>query len=162
MSHNNSIIQLPRHKGAVDVTDEYLQTATPSQGVITYDINYNKSKHCEEIKMSEWLFKFFGGTIKLLNESNIKNHKMPDFMWNNRLWELKGAHSVNGADKLLQRGIKQIQNNPGGVILNIMADINITAIEKQLSRRFARSEIESLDIMILKKGELVKILRYKK
>lgn len=162
MSIKNSIIQCPHRKAALDVTDEYLQLATPAQGSVTYDIGYNKSKHKDEIKMSDWLFKTFGGEIKLLNESNIKNQMMPDYLWNSKYWELKGAHSINGADKLLQRAIKEIQNNPGGVILNALADIDIAALEEQLLRRIERSGVDKLDIMILAKGELVKILRYKK
>lgn len=161
MSQGSLIEQRPRHTAA-DVTDEYLRAATPAQGNITYDIGYNKSKHKDEIKMSDWLFKTFGGEIRLLNESNIKNQMMPDYLWNSKYWELKGAHSINGADKLLQLAIKQIQNNPGGVILNALANIDMVALEEQLLRRIERSGIDKLDIMILVNGELIKILRYKK
>lgn len=161
MSQGSLIEQHQRHFAA-DVTDEYLRAATPAQGNITYDIGYNKSKHKDEIKMSDWLFKIFGGEIRLLNESNIKNQMMPDYLWNSKYWELKGAHSINGADKLLQRAIKQIQNNPGGVILNALTNIDMAALEEQLLRRIERSGIDKLDIMILANGELIKILRYKK
>lgn len=162
MPLNNSTIQPPSHKAALDVTEEYLQSAVPLQGNITYDIGYNKNKHKDEIKMSDWLFKTFGGEIRLLNESSVKNQKMPDFLWNGKYWELKSAHSVNGADKLLQHAIKQIQNNPGGVVLNLGADIDIVGLETQLAKRAARSKIEEFDIMLLSKDELLKILRYKK
>lgn len=145
-----------------DVTDEYLRSATPGQGSITFDIAYSKSKHRDEIKMADWLLSNFGGSIKLLNESSIKNQAMPDYLWNNKYWELKGAHSVNSADKLLQHAIKQIQNNPGGVILNTLEDIDIAALETQLLRRIKRSKINEMDLMLLSDGSLVKILRYKK
>lgn len=78
------------------------------------------------------------------------------------MWELKGTSSINGADKLLQHAIKQIQDNPGGVILNVLDDIDMSELEKQLARRFLRSNIDALDLMILSKDSLVKILRYKK
>ena len=145
-----------------DVTDEYLRSATPGQGSITFDIAYSKSKHRDEIKMADWLLSNFGGSIKLLNESSIKNQTMPDYLWNNKHWELKGAHSVNSADKLLQHAIKQIQNNPGGVILNTLEDIDIAALETQLIRRIERSKINEMDLMLLSNSRLVKILRYKK
>lgn len=162
MMQNGSIIQHSRHKSLFDVTDEYLQSAAPQQGNIAHDIGYNKSKHKEEFKMAEWLLAAFGGEIRLLNESKIKNQTMPDFLWKGKCWELKGIHSINGADKLLQHAIKQIQSNPGGVILNALSDIDITALEEQLVRRIKRSRIDELDLMLLLKGNLVKILRYKK
>lgn len=64
MSIKNSIIQCPHRKAALDVTDEYLQLATPAQGSVTYDIGYNKSKHKDEIKMSDWLL-----NIRRLNQA---------------------------------------------------------------------------------------------
>lgn len=147
-----------------DVTKEYLETATPGQGVITYDDGYKIGRHHTEITMAEWLRDTFGGDIRLLKESSEKNQETPDYIWRDKLWELKGAHSVSGADKRFQHAIKQIQDNPGGFILNVLEDMDFPSLERQLTRRFYRkeSEISTLDLMILSKGELVKILRYKK
>jgi len=110
------------------------------------------------------LHRIFGGNLQLLKEAENDSVKRPDFLWNNALWELKGAHSINAADKRLQYAIKQIKDNPGGVILDILEDVDMEALEQQLTRRFYRdeSEIYALDLMILLKGNLVKILRYKK
>ena len=83
-------------------------------------------------------------------------------MWNKSFWELKGAHSINGADKLLQHAIKQIHDNPGGVILDILDDVDRKKLEEQLMRRFLRSDTEGFDLILLSKGELVKVLRLKK
>lgn len=146
----------------VNVTAEYLDAATPGQGTITYEDGYKVKGHQDEINMADWLHRTFGGNIKLLKESNVKNQETPDFLWNQKMWELKGASSINSADKLLQHAIKQIQENPGGVILNILEDIDMAKLEKQLVRRFLRSNIDTLDLMVLSKKELAKILRYKK
>lgn len=147
-----------------DVTKEYLETATPGKGTITYDDGYKIGRHHTEITMAEWLRDTFGGDIRLLKESSEKNQETPDYIWRDKLWELKGAHSVSGADKRFQHAIKQIQDNPGGFILNVLEDMDFPSLERQLTRRFYRkeSEISTLDLMILSKGELVKILRYKK
>lgn len=162
MSLKNSILQRPNRKEVLDVTNEYMLSAIPAQGSVTYDEGYEIGKHRDEIKMSDWLFKTFGGKIKLLKESGIKNHKTPDYLWNDKYWELKCARSISGADKLLQRAVKQIQKPYGGVIVNMLEDFDTAELEQQLVRRIARSSIENLDIMILAKGELVKIFRYKK
>lgn len=154
----------PRRAAPVDVTREYLDTATPGVGAVTYDNGYKVGKHRDEIAIAEWLRDTFGGDVRLLKESSEKNQETPDYIWHSKLWELKGTHSISGADKRFQHAIKQIQGNPGGVILDILEDINMAALEQQLVRRFYRkeSEIGTLDLMILSKGKLVKILRYKK
>lgn len=146
----------------VDVTQEYLDSATPGIGSVTYEEGYRTKGHQNEIKMAQWLLKTFGGDVKLLKESDIKGQTRPDYLWNQKLWELKGASSINGADKLLQHAIKQIQNNPGGVILNALETMDMEALEQQLIRRLKRSSVSIIDLMILSKGDLFKILKYKK
>lgn len=145
-----------------DVTKEYLSSATPGQGSITYEDGYKTKGHRAEIAMAEWIHRTFGGEIVLLKESEVKGQMRPDFLWNRKFWELKGASTINGADKLLQHAIKQIQDNPGGVILDVVEDIDMPALERQLASRVHRSKIDVLDLMILSKTDLIKVLRYKK
>jgi len=145
-----------------DVTAEYLSTAVPGYGSVTYDKGYRVKDHQHEIDMAEWLHRTFGGNIVLLKESEIKNQKMADLLWNNKLWELKSASSINGADKLMQHAIKQIQDNPGGVILNVVEELNLSQLEYQLMRRIRRSQIGTFDLILLSKSGLVRILRYRK
>lgn len=120
------------------------------------------AKICPEDVTAEWLRCTFGGDVRLLKESVQRGVKMPDYMWREKNWELKTAHSINGADKSLQHAIKQIQDNPGGVILNLLEPVDMPTLERQLLGRFLRSDESCLDIMILSKNQLVKILRYKK
>ena len=145
-----------------DVTKEYLRTATPGRGTVTYEDGYSTKNHQAEIAMSAWLYKTFGGKITLLKESPERDVKTPDYLWNGKKWELKSAHSINGADKSLQHAIKQIQDNPGGVILDILGELDIQKLERQLLGRFLRSNIDVLDVMLLSNGDLLKMLRYKK
>ena len=63
---------------------------------------------------------------------------------------------------MLQHAIKQIQDNPGGVILNVLENIDKAALERQLARRIERSKISAIDLIILQKGNLEKVLRYNK
>lgn len=153
---------LPARLIPADVTQEYLNTATPGLGAVAYEDGYKAKNHQVEIDTAEWILRTFGGEIRLLKEADQDSIKRADYLWNKALWELKGASSVNGADKLLQHAIKQIQDNPGGVILNILSDIDQSALERQLARRFDRSKLDKLDLMLLSKGEFSKVLRYKK
>lgn len=147
---------------AKDVTKEYLDSATPGKGSITYDDNYKFKGHQAELSVAEWVHSTFGGDIRLLVESPERDVKTPDYLWNGKKWELKGARSINGADKSLQHAIKQIQDNPGGVILDVSEQLDMKKFERQILGRFLRSDIDSLDIMLLSRGELLKILRHEK
>ncbi len=98
----------------------------------------------------------------MLAESEIRNVKTSDYKWNHKLWELKAARSINGADKSMQKAIKQIQDDPGGVILDLTQEVDMAILEKQLFSRIQRSKIQTLDVMVLLNGELVKVLRYEK
>ena len=77
-----------------DVTREYLDHAVPGQGSVTLEDGYRAKGHQDEIDMAEWLHRTFGGDIRLLKESDIKNQKRPDFLWNGKAWELKGTSST--------------------------------------------------------------------
>ena len=147
---------------AEDVTEEYWSSAAPGQGTVTYESGLKTKSHQAEIDTAHWIHQQFGGDILLLKESERDSVKRPDYLWRERFWELKGVTSINGADKLLQYAIKQIQDNPGGVVLNVLEDINLAALERQLGRRIGRSRLDTVDIMILLRGRLEKVLRYHK
>lgn len=149
-----------------DVTELYLKSATPAKGKIIFDEGYKKDKaHQSEIKMAQWLHDTLGGDIKLLTEagnSGIDGVKTPDYLWCDKLWELKNPSSMNRIDKGLHDGLKQIQNNPGGVILNVSADLDLKAIEQQIIHRMKRSGSFDFDVILCRNGELKKIFRHKK
>lgn len=146
-----------------DVLSEYTKKATPGQGLITYDIDYKIGKHKEEVKIADWLHSTFGGDIKLLNEADALGVKMPDFSWRGKLWELKTVTTVKSADDALRRGLKQIQGNPGGIILDYNThEIDLNALQTVINRRIARGGLRGLDVMVVSKENALKILRYKK
>ncbi len=75
-----------------DVTDEYLKSAIPGKGTLSFAFGYKMGSHQSEIQMAEWIHSTFGGDITLLAESNVRNVKMSDYQWRNKLWELKGGN----------------------------------------------------------------------
>ena len=72
----------------------------------------------------------------------------------------KFATSVALLGKLVNRGVET--ENLGGIILNLLQDIDLSVLENQLERRFRRGNLEELDLILLSKGKLVKVLKYKK
>lgn len=147
----------------IDVANEYRKTATPGQGAVEYDTGYKPGKHQEEIKIANWLHGTYGGDIRLLNEADEFGVKMPDFEWRGRLWELKTTSTANATDNAVRKAIKQIQDNPGGIILDYGdRDIDIDALLSVIGKRVVRCDLKSFDILILSRGKAVKVLRHKK
>lgn len=111
-----------------DVTEEYLSLATPGQGRVTYEDGYDKSLHQGEIIFSEWLFKTFGGDIRLLTEINRDKISTPDYLWRDREWDLKTTSTEKSADAAIRHGLKQIRRNPGGIFLDYRGKVIDTSV----------------------------------
>lgn len=149
-------------KSYTEVQDEYQKKATPKQGIVTYDKGYDAERHKNEIAFADWLHNKFGGDIKLLNESDIDGVKMPDYIWNGKLWDLKTASTEKSANGLIRKGLKQIELNPGGIFLDYGdRDISIDILLNVIEERMKWHKGKGLDIMIVRSGEVIKVLRYK-
>lgn len=153
--------KLSSQSGKRDVTIEYEHKAKCGKGDISYDDEYNKDLHKEEIRFAEWIHNRFGGDIKLLNEANQDKVKTADYLWHGRLWDLKTVTTEKSANAAVRKGLKQIQHNPGGIMLdyrNREIDLEIlnSVIERRLNWREALPEI---DIMIIL-DDAVHVWRY--
>ena len=98
----------------------------------------------------------------MLRENRSPGVLTPDYIWNNALWELKTVASEKAADSAVRHGVKQIADNPGGIILQFDAVLNAEKLKKVVADRLSRSKIECLDIIFLNGDKLVGIFRYKK
>ena len=88
---------------------------------------------------------------------------MPDYGWNNKLWELKIPETVKGADKLVQKGIHQIENKPGGLILDIkkLDENDQKKVMESAVKRIKRSSKQTIDLVEKNDNELISIVRIK-
>lgn len=145
-----------------DVTSEYLKAKYPGQGTVTFEDGYDSSKHKEEVNMAQWLHANLGGDIRLLNESSVDGVKMPDYIWNDKYWELKTTTTEKAVNSAVRKGIKQIEHNPGGIILNYEQDVDLQMALQIMERRMNSSKKNAIpvDIMIIQKGILRIVVRY--
>lgn len=151
----------PRALLSADVTDEWLRSATPEQRSITYEDGYRAKGHQAEINMADWLYSKFGGNIILLKESKEPGDRTPDYLWNRRFWELKRATTDNSVDRAIREAAKQIQENPGGIILDVSeSELSLEVIENLISQRMRRVALDFAEVFVVAKGELKKVLRY--
>ena len=148
--------------GLKDVLAEYLDNARPGTGRVTYEEGYHISHHGEEIKTAQWLHENLGGDIVLLQE-NLGGEKKPDYLWNQKHWELKSISTEKAADSAVRGAIKQIEKIPGGIIVDCGNDVKSYAdLQRTVANRMQRSCNFNADVVIIKDGKLVHVLRYTK
>lgn len=148
-----------------DITKEYIHVGMRKEGLLTvpWQSSYAKSDHREEIRIGQLLYKKLGGELQLLAEANQQHIKTPDYMWNGKYWDLKNISSINAANNAIRKGLKQISENPGGLILWIdSADIDMQQLFIEIVNRLYRSAAFTTTIIIGQHSEIAKVLRYTK
>lgn len=144
----------------IDVTNEYLNQAAPGTGAITYDKGLKPGRHKDETATAELLHTIFGGNIHIFNEQGYDTVS-PDYQWKGKLWELKRPSTVTATDNAVKKALKQIYDNPGGIVLDYGEHTITDTISTVIRRRIERSNLPIIDVIFLKNNQLVKILRYK-
>ena len=147
---------------AKDVTTKYIQSARPGIGKVRYQTGYNLNSHKAEVRTAQQIRELFGGKIVLLKESNEQGKKTPDYLWKGKGWEQKTISTVKAADSALRGALKQIAENPGGVVFECGENINADDLIKVLDSRALRKVNFDFDIIALQEGNLLFARRYKK
>lgn len=146
-----------------NVTAEYFGTARPGEGKITYGDNLKESTHRKEIEVAGLIHKTFGGNITIPKERNAEYVKNPDYVWKDKLWDLKTLTTEKSADTAIRKGLRQIAENPGGIIIDYRGkNISIDRFEEVMDRRMARSAKGTTDILVILKNNEFRVYRYKK
>lgn len=126
---------------------------------------YSISGHVNEFRIAGWLHDNLGGDIKLLKEADVVCKKMPDYIWRGKMWDLKNTTTEKAANSAIRHGLKQIAENPGGIILDY-SDIETLSeglLWEIIEKRMEWSRMESdVDILVLLKGNHFIARRYKK
>ena len=150
-------------KECVDITEKYLTDASPGHGEMIVQEGYNRLLHPNEVSFARWLINTLGGSVVLLNEKNLDNVKTPDFLWHDKYWDLKDVSSSKAVDNAVRKGLRQIQDNPGGIILDFgRKTINLQEVKKNIESRLRRGFPTSIDIILVSRNNIVSVYRYKK
>ena len=153
----------PKHKPVAenDVLQEYIDAATPGSGRISCDDGYDLKSHKKEIDTANWLHKTFGGDIKCLLEKNGQHVKTPDYEWRGKSWELKSITTENAASGQIRHALKQIEGNPGGIILNLEDNpYDLSVLLNVIKKRMNWHTGKIADILVVSDREAIAVLRY--
>ena len=152
-------------KPYTDVTQEYLDNATPGEGKYTVDEGCVGEHYESEKDFAKWVHETFGGDINVNVEKQEKHGvSNPDYLWRGKLWDLKEPEQLTGANGRIRHGLHQIADNPGGVMLDLwkIDNVDYEELQKIIDRRMQWVHGVTVDIMIAYNRTLVKVLRYKK
>jgi len=76
---------------------------------------------------------------------------------------LKNITTAKAADNAVRNGLKQIAENPGGIILELGEnEISLSQLQSIVNARIKRTKQRDVDLLVIQKEMLVKALRYKK
>lgn len=152
------------NKPYTDVTQEYLDNATPGEGEFTVDEGCKDKRYKKEVDFADWLHKTLGGNIHVYEEKHeYEGQKNPDYLWNGKIWDLKSPKNEEGANSLIRKGMRQIVENPGGIMLDYEdKDISFEKLQRIIDKRMEWVHDKTVDIMIVRNGKIIRILRYKK
>lgn len=151
------------HNETVDVIREYRVNASPGSGSVIIQEGVNEILHVREIEVAQHIHNIFGGDIEVLLESNGEGIKTADYLWHGHFWDLKTTTTAKSADSAIRKGLKQIAEKPGGIILDFEnRRFSMEQLLTVISRRIGRCRTVHADIMIFSNGHPVKILRYNK
>ena len=146
-----------------DITDKYTNKNKPSTGKLVYDKDYDVNKNVEEVEIAKWIHENIGGNIKLLTAVNEQNKKTADYLWNGKLWDLKSITTEKSADSSIRKGVKQIADNPGGIILLFNGEkLDINLLKDKIVYRIRRSMSSEMEVLVLHDMKIVLALKYGK
>lgn len=145
-----------------DVTNEYIRNARPFRGRLTYENDFDKENNKDEIVIGKWLNKTFGGDVLFrTNKNKPDGVKQPDYLFRGKLWDLKTTSTEKSANAAIKKGLRQINSNPGGIVL----DYGSHAIDNEKLKEVIRLRMQwypnaKLDI-IVKEGDRFSVVRFK-
>lgn len=145
-----------------NVTYEYRVKSKPNSHEIIEQPGYKQGNKHEEVPVANRIKETFGGEIILHADEKKPHPHNFDYIWNGKNWELKTPETFGGIDKLIHKSIHQIEENPGGIIVDCK---NLTEeraeILRQVFDRISRSASYSLDIIMLY-DDSYRVYKYKK
>ena len=146
-----------------DVTQEYDRVNQRESGTITYEPSFESEKRSDEVNGAKWIQENFGGNILLKAESKEDGVLSPDYEWEGKLWDLKSVSSsaYGTIDKRIRHGLKQIEDNPGGLLIDFSSSSLDLVSARQMAEDIMIKRTKKLLDIIVKKNAAYSVLRCK-
>ena len=145
---------------------EYISKSTPGAGRYVVEPGVKLKKEANAVDHAGLIHKIFGGDIRVLKTIDDNGIKNPDYLWRGKYWEHKTFTSRNSVYHQVKKGIEQIKENPGGLILQRVDNkVPIEVIEDEIIRTFKtygpKFGVKTMDVIIFDQKKVVRIIRMK-
>ena len=146
------------------LVEDYEFKKTPGRGSYTIEPNVPRDgSHDDEIRMADFLHRTYGGDVVVRAERHGYKEKNPDYEWRGKLWDLKTPESNKKINERVHKGLKQIEENTGGVIVDISKlTIDEAGAWRQIDDRMNSSIRDTTDIILIRNQTVLGIKRYHK
>ena len=145
-----------------NVTYVYKAKAKPTTKEMAFEVGYKHKAHDAEIDTAEQLLSVYGGEILLRKENGGEGVYTPDYLWNGKDWEQKTISTVKASEKAVRHGLKQIANNPGGLVITKgNAEIDTAQLVATIAKRINQGAVKKLDVIIMESGKEPRVYRMK-
>ena len=144
---------------AADVSDEYVRSSLPGVGTVTKEAGEKQKAKQHEIDVANELVRKVGGNVVLLDNSG--RDPVRDATWHGKTWEIKKASTLSAAQNQTKRGMAQIRETGGNLIIDCWGD-DFTASANAVMRNVERysAEGQMTDVILMEKGILQYFLRH--
>lgn len=154
-------IERKTEKKYEDVLPEYFRRVKGDKKVIIED-GIDSEIYKREVDVANTIANIFGGEITVKKDVNKDKIKTPDYLWNGKYWDLKSLTSEKAADSAIRKGLKQIAENPGGIIIDYEnRKFSLERAVEVIEKRMLRSNNKEVDIMLISNSKVIKIMRFK-
>ena len=151
-----------------NIHDELLKNGSPGVGSIIYDEAYLNQDRTNEMKMANWLLKYFGGDIQMLTETNKNKVSTPDIIWRGKLWDFKNweidkESKKSTVETKVRNGLKQIKNNPGGLFIDLeKCKMDHQKVIDYILDRYRQSAEDGTELIVKDGDKLLLVVRFQK
>ena len=146
-----------------DVTLEYIAREGHYNRRYSFERNYSEPdpvEHSRKIKTAKLLARKYD--LQVVLKETIDGELSPDFEINEKLWDLKSVSTEKAANSAIRHGLKQIEGNPGGIILNYEQNsFDIKELNDVIGQRMGWYRDKNVDIMIIAKNEILRVFRFR-
>jgi hypothetical protein len=164
----------PRRTAAVDVTQEYLDAATPNSHIVqdllsytvngvTYTVDGHNVQLCysqHEKNIAELLERTLGGELFMVPRVNTpQGVRTPDYLFRGEAYDLKTLKPDAGPNTIFNR-VKKASGQANRFIIDVTrSGLDDATIAEQIEKLFTRSDTAWLEELFVIRGDAIRIIK---
>ena len=143
-----------------NVINQYRVGSKPGVGTLSREHGEKQKVKQHEIDVSNELIRTFGGNITLIDNAGRDSRR--DLVWKGKIYEVKRASTISASREQTKEGMHKISITGGNFIIDCWDDDFDTSTHTVLHNVERYFTGKSIDVVIMQKGVVAHVFRYKK